>query len=236
MAPRVLIIAGTDSSGGAGIAADLSALRAQGIAGVLAVTAVTAQDGAGVQGCWPVPAAGIIAQLRAAPPVDAVKIGMLGSAAAIHALRGWLQDFPGPVVIDPVLGASAGGGLLPSADRPALLGLIAGATLVTPNLPELTTLGGDRWLAGHPGAVLIKGGHGDGASLRDRLVGCGPERAWQHRRLPGTHRGTGCRLASAIAARLAWGDGLEDAVDAGIRWLQTVLAAQETGPGPSGSE
>jgi hydroxymethylpyrimidine/phosphomethylpyrimidine kinase len=222
MTARVLVIAGTDSSGGAGLAADLAALQGQGVDVRLAVTAVTAQGPEGLVGTWPVPAVALAAQLDLAGPVQAVKIGMLGSLAVAAQVAAWLARRSLPVVIDPVLGASAGGALGSPA---ALAPLLALATLVTPNLPELEALGGVAWLSRHPGAVLVKGGHGHGDALEDHLFGAGPAQVWRHPRLPGVHRGTGCRLASAIAARLALGDPLPQAVDTGIRWLQVALDA-----------
>ncbi len=231
MTPRVLVIAGTDSSGGAGVAADLSALAAQGVGARLAVTAVTAQDAGGVHGVWPVSPLALSSQLDRAGTVQAVKIGMLGSPEAVQVVADWLAECPAPVVLDPVMAASAGGILGTPASMAPLLAL---ATLVTPNLPELRALGGDAWLAAHGGAVLIKGGHGVGDTLVDRLVGAGAERRWTHPRRPGTHRGTGCRLASAIAARLAQGESLPAAVAGGVGWLQGVLAATR-GVGPPGA-
>ncbi len=226
MAPAVLVIAGTDSSCGAGVAADLAALGAHGVGARLAVTAVTAQGPDGVRGVWPMPGAGLLAQLEAAGSVDAVKVGMLGSAEAVQAVEGWLAARPElPVVVDPVLGASGGGDLLDPGALDALRQLLRRATLVTPNLPELETLGGEAWLADQPGAVLVKGGHGPGQTLVDRLVGAGTDREWRHQRLPGAHRGTGCRLASAVAAGLARGRPCPEAVDAAIRWLQQALRA-----------
>ncbi len=225
MRPQVLVVAGTDSSGGAGLAADLAALRAHDVGARLAVTAVTAQDAHGVRGTWPVAADALSAQLAAAAPVHAVKVGMLGTATAVGIVHRWLRDFDGPVVVDPVLSASTGGSLLGAQGLPALLALLRDATLVTPNLPELAALGGEAWLAEHPGAVLIKGGHGDGPTLVDRLVGAGPPVQWSHPRQGGQHRGTGCRLASAIAGQLALGLGLGDAVGRSIRWLQQDLDA-----------
>jgi hydroxymethylpyrimidine/phosphomethylpyrimidine kinase len=174
--------------------------------------------------------AAVTAQLAAAGPVQAVKIGMLGSAQVIGAVNAWLADFHGPIVIDPVLSATAGGSLLSPEALPLLETLLRKATLVTPNLPELAVLGGESWLQDHPGAVLVKGGHGSGDSLTDRLVHLGQERTWRHRRVPGEHRGTGCRLASAIAARLALGQDLSVAVQGGIAWLQGWL---KTPPDPA---
>jgi len=222
MTARVLVIAGTDSSGGAGLSADLGALGAHGVPARLVVTAVTAQGPTGVAGLWPVPVDGLRAQLDQAGDVQAVKIGMLGSLDAAALVAAWLARRSLPVVIDPVLGASAGGALGSPA---ALVPLLALATLVTPNLPELEALGGVGWLSRHPGAVLVKGGHGHGETLEDHLFGAGQARVWRHPRVAGVHRGTGCRLASAIAARLALGDPLTDAVDGGIRWLQLALGA-----------
>ncbi len=224
MTPVVLVIAGTDSSGGAGLAADLQALRAHGVRARIAVTAVTAQGAQGVRGIWPQTGTAVSDQIAAAGPVDAVKIGMLANREILHAVRLGLEHFHGPIVVDPVLSASAGGGLLAPDAMEELQRLLPRAALVTPNLSEMAALGGESWLQEHPGAVLIKGGHGTGDQLEDRLRGVGPVRTWCHPRLPGEHRGTGCRLASAIAAHLARGCLIPEAVDGGIRWLQTELA------------
>ena len=218
----VLIIAGLDSSTGAGLVRDLAVMADHGIAARVAATAVTAQDEAG--GCiiHPVPAALVAAQIRAAGPLRAAKLGMLTSASIVEAIAGALPDVP--FVLDPVLATSAGAVLLDATGRAAMITrLIPRAALITPNLPEaaiLTGLAPDTGLdsiataffALGAKAVLLKGGHASGPEAVDWLLrpGGDPLRLAALRK-PGTRRGTGCTLASAIAARLARGDDLATA-------------------------
>jgi len=220
----VLVIAGTDSRAGAGLAEDLRTLVSHGVQARIAVTAVTAQGPGGLSGSWPVPPEAVRAQIQAAGPVEAVKIGMLATASVVEAVTEALAASRAPIVLDPVLEASAGGRLLDAEGLRGLGPLLSRVALVTPNLPELEVLGGEAWARERGGPVLIKGGHGPTAELVDRLVEGVRERRWVHERRPGEHRGTGCRLATAIAARLAGGAGLEDSVDGAIRWLQGDLS------------
>lgn len=226
--PTALTVAGSDSGGGAGVQADLKTFLDRRVYGMSVLVALTAQNTRGVHGVHLVPPAFVRAQLEAVfadLPVDAVKIGMLGDAARIEAVAGFLEALPvrPPVVLDPVMIAKGGAPLLaPDAVRALRERLVPLATLVTPNVPEAEALGP------LPGvAVLHKGGHAEGDVVEDRLVlPDGRVRAWRHARVvsPNTH-GTGCTLSSAIAAELAKGATLEDACDAGIAYVSGLLAA-----------
>jgi hydroxymethylpyrimidine/phosphomethylpyrimidine kinase len=228
--PRVLVVAGLDPSGGAGLVADLEALAAAGARGWAVAAALTAQGRRGARRFEPVAVPMLLAQIDALVDGDrpqAVKTGMLGSAAVVRALAERLAAAPlgrVPLVVDPVLAASSGASLLDTGGASpgdAYAPLLARARLVTPNLPELALLTGDdvstddaavraaRRLPAR--AVLVKGGHREGAPL-DLLVERGRVTRFAGRRRTGTARGTGCRLASAVAAGLAAGAPLEDAV------------------------
>jgi hydroxymethylpyrimidine/phosphomethylpyrimidine kinase len=221
----VLVIAGSDSSGGAGLARDLCTLAHFSTAAVCALTAVTVQSDARVVSVHPLPPELVRAQIQAAlatRPVGAIKIGMLASAAVACAVAASLPPrAQQPVVLDPVLAASSGGELLDAAGRAALRAeLLPRTTLLTPNIPEAAALLDVRpaldesellqqaqaLLSLGPQAVLIKGGHGHGREAVDLLVQRGePPRRYGAPRSPNSCRGTGCALASAIAAGLAAG-------------------------------
>lgn len=218
----VLVIGGSDSSGGAGVARDLRTLFDHGMHGVAAVTAVTAQTHAQVRGVHMVTPdliAGQIAAALASNKVRAIKIGMLGNARAVEAVAASLPREDVPIVLDPVLAASSGGRLLDEAGQAALVEhLLPLATLVTPNVPEAALLLGEsattdaatltRYGRGllrlGAAAVLVKGGHVEGDEAVDVLVSKTADTVeLRGARLPGSLRGTGCALASAIAANLA---------------------------------
>ncbi len=224
----VLVIAGVDSSGGAGLARDVRTLTELRTRAVCAVTAVTAQSDQSFLASFPLPAALVaqqIAAARATRPVGAVKIGMLGGAEIVRAVVAALTGLgPAPIVVDPVLRSSSGGTLLDGPGQRALLEeLLPRCTLVTPNVPEAALLTGEgaaadeaallrqghKLLARGARAVLLKGGHADGRESVDLLLqpGAEPLRLRALRR-PHTPRGTGCALASAIAALLARGEDL----------------------------
>lgn len=243
--PHVLVVAGSDSSGGAGIARDIETIAAFGLRACLAVTAVTVQTHAAVMKVEPCGAELIEAQMRAALEanrIGAIKIGMLGAAGAVAAVARVLSDHADlPVVLDPVIAASSGKALLADAAIGSLRrDLMPRCALVTPNLPELALLTGcapardeaeigaqahGLMESGAP-ALLVKGGHGQGAHAVDFLFRQGrPPVRFEGPRLPGTMRGTGCLLASAIAAGLAGGNDLE----AGIAAAKTCLAARWEG-------
>lgn len=243
MTPRVLVVAGLDPSGGAGLLADAEALRWVGASAWTVATALTAQGPGGARGIAPTTARFLAAQLEAlvgAPSRErprAVKTGMLGSGALARALAERLGEPSlrrAPLVVDPVLAATSGAPLLRARGAPAeaLAPLLARARLVTPNLGELARLTGDdvstdeaavRAARRLPAkAVLVKGGHREGAPL-DLLVEGSRVTRFPGRRRPGTARGTGCRLASAIAGLLARGESLEAAVRRAKRLVERYL-------------
>lgn len=220
----VLAIGGTDLSCGAGLARDLAVIGAHGLQARLCVTAVTAQGAGGVTASHPLPAKVIAAQIASAGPVAAIKTGMLANAAVIGALK----ELPeAPLVIDPVLRSSSGAALLDPAGIAALRKLFPRAALLTPNRPEAEALTGETTPDAQAAAlmrqgaqaVLIKGGHAEGAKATDLLFTANTRHSFSAPRLPGTRRGTGCTLASAIACQLAQGAPLEQAVAAAKAYL-----------------
>lgn len=243
--PRILIIAGSDSGGGAGIQADIKTVTMLGGHAMTAITAITAQNTCEVRDVLPLPPELVIAQARAVIEdigVDAVKIGMLGSAALADAVHAILLGLPGvPVVFDPVMVATSGGALSTPETVAAMARLLPLASVVTPNLPELAALGGASAILVHAPAVLIKGGHGEGDTIIDRLLTCAGEVAhWEDPRIEtsSTH-GTGCTLASAIATGLGQGMTLEAAVARGRQFVRAALAAAPGlghGHGPMGHQ
>lgn len=229
--PEVLVIAGSDSSAGAGVLRDAATIAACGLHAQVAITAVTAQSASrGVECVQVLPPDVIAAQIRAAlrsGRVAAVKTGMLATADTVLAVARSLADFDGPVVCDPVLAASSGSALLDGPGCEALLHrLLPRVTVLTPNLPEARRLcdflglehDGSAGVCARnlaalgPAAVLVKGGHDDGTMCRDVLATrMGIQQAFESPRLTGTRRGTGCCHASALAASLARGRGLAEA-------------------------
>jgi len=236
--PRILMIAGSDSGGGAGIQADLKTVMALGGYATTAITAITAQNTVGVTDVLVLDPVLVIAQIDAVLSdigADAIKIGMLGSAAVANAVADRLSrdDVRVPIVLDPVMVATSGATLADAATIAAFERLMRLATLVTPNLPELAILSPDgaEVLARRIGSsVLVKGGHGADAMLVDRLVHAdGTAHAWCDARIETVHtHGTGCTLASAIALGLARGDPIEDAIATARRF---VRASIERAPG-----
>jgi hydroxymethylpyrimidine/phosphomethylpyrimidine kinase len=242
--PVALSIAGSDSSGGAGIQADLKTFAALGVYGASVVTALTAQNTRGVTGIHPVPPAFVTAQLDAVfsdLDVAAVKIGMVAQLATIDAIAAGLTRWsPRHVVLDPVLVATSGDRLLdPDAIDALRTKLIPRAALITPNLPEAAALldepvasseaaierQGRLLLAMSGGAVLIKGGHGQGAESIDYLItGSGTVALAAPRIATKNTHGTGCSLSSAIAASLARGEDLETAVRHAKAWISAAIA------------
>ncbi|MDD9718384.1 bifunctional hydroxymethylpyrimidine kinase/phosphomethylpyrimidine kinase [Dinoroseobacter sp. PD6] len=252
-----LTIAGSDSGGGAGIQADLKAFSARGVYATSVITALTAQNTRAVTLVEGASLPMIRAQMAAVfedIAVDAVKIGMLGTPEVIAAVAEGLAGFKGPIVLDPVMVAKSGDALLAAEAEEALAThLLPRATLLTPNLPEAARLlGGDEdddpaamAAAGQAlrtmgaGAVLMKGGHGRGATCVDLLVdGEGaPLRLEAPRIATRNTHGTGCTLSAAIAAELAKGADLRRAVTAAHGYLQGAIAAADrldigTGHGP----
>jgi hydroxymethylpyrimidine/phosphomethylpyrimidine kinase len=253
--PRVLIIAGSDSGGGAGIQADIKTVTMLGGFATTAITALTAQNTLGVQAVMPVPAEMVLTQIDSVLAdigTDVVKLGMIGSADTVHAVADRLIGEGVPIVFDPVMVATSGSVLADDATIAAFGRLSSAAALITPNAPELAALTGRpvsdlveleaaaRDLAESSGAgVLAKGGHLAGERLTDLLALPGGEvRRWHSDRIDSPHtHGTGCTLASAVATGLAAGMKLNRAVEAGR--LFTRLALREApglggGHGPMG--
>ncbi|GGB26560.1 hydroxymethylpyrimidine/phosphomethylpyrimidine kinase [Sphingomonas metalli] len=240
--PRILIVAGSDSGGGAGIQADIKTVTMLGGHAMTAVTAITAQNTLGVQAVHPIPTDMVVAQMRSVLDdlgVDAVKIGMIGSAKTAHAVADVLVALHGaPIVFDPVMIATSGAVLADAATIAAFTRLIRLATVVTPNLPELAALGGEAQVRALGPALLVKGGHGEGETIEDRLVTDTGDTVWKHPRIHTRHtHGTGCTLASAIATGLGEGLSLPDACARAIAFVQAALAAAPgfgAGHGPMG--
>ncbi|MEA4909373.1 MAG: bifunctional hydroxymethylpyrimidine kinase/phosphomethylpyrimidine kinase [Anaerolineaceae bacterium] len=243
---RLLTIAGSDSGGGAGIQADLKTFAALGGYGMSVIAALTAQNTQAVRGIHAVPADFVALQIQAVLEdigVDAVKIGMLHSPEVIRAVAAELRRFqPANIVLDPVMVAKSGDKLLQDEAIQALKDeLLPLATVITPNLPEAAVLlgrpvepGADlsqvcaALLAFGPQAVLVKGGHLDGADSPDTLLLRGERQArvftGQRIQTRNTH-GTGCTLSSAIAAYLAQGISIPEAVEQAKAYLSAALEA-----------
>jgi hydroxymethylpyrimidine/phosphomethylpyrimidine kinase len=225
MTARILIIAGSDSGGGAGIQADIKTVTMLGGHAMTAVTAITAQNTLGVDAVHAVPTEMVLAQIASVVSdigVDAVKIGMIGSAETALAVADSLLDVGCPIVFDPVMVATSGSALADAATISAFHDLMAIATVTTPNLPELAALGGEAALSG---SVLIKGGHGDGDIITDRLLTDGREVArWADPRIvTRSSHGTGCTLASAIATGLGQSMALIPAIERARMFVRLAL-------------
>ena len=247
MTPIAVTIAGSDSSGGAGIQADLKTFSALGVYGASVVTALTAQNTTGVSAIHDVPPDFIAAQMDAVfadLDVRAVKIGMLSQAAVIETVARRLAHWQAPnIVLDPVMVATSGDRLL-NQDAIDVLKrvLIPRALVITPNLPEAAALldeamartevemsrQGERLLALGARAVLIKGGHGEGSESVDLLVEKGSVTRLVAERVPtkNTH-GTGCTLSSAIAAGLAKGEELAAAAQEAKTFVSAAIRASQ---------
>ena len=241
--PVALTIAGSDSGGGAGIQADLKTLHQWGVYGTSALTAVTAQNTLGVQAIHPVPPATIAAQIRSVAddlPPRAVKSGMLATAHIVRTVADAIRSHRLPnYVLDPVMVATSGDTLLErdavAAVRSTLLPL---ATIVTPNWPEAVLLTGvteatPRGMARAARAILdagaqaalVKGGHLGGDEVVDLFRDGESERLFRGPRIRTRHtHGTGCTLSAAIAAGLALGTPLPEAVEAAVAWLRRAIA------------
>jgi hydroxymethylpyrimidine/phosphomethylpyrimidine kinase len=230
MTPRILVVAGSDSGGGAGIQADIKTITMLGGHATTAITAITAQNTLGVQRVFPLPVDLVADQFRSIVDdigVDAVKIGMLGRPDLVEAVGDLLAGLPDgvPIVFDPVMVATSGDMLMERGTAEAMHRLLDLATLATPNLPELAVLGGEAAVLAHACALLVKGGHGDGAMIVDRLIERdGGETRWEAPRIDTRHtHGTGCTLASAIAEGLGRGLPLADAVGRARRFVRLAL-------------
>ena len=244
MRGRVLIVAGSDSGGGAGIQADIKTISMLDGYAASAITALTAQNTEGVFGVLPIPPDFIRRQIEVVLDdigADVIKTGMLHDAAVIEAIVAVLQERAAaiPVVVDPVMIAKGGARLIDPAAIEALKRLlVARAEIITPNLPEAEALcgakiedvpemqaAGETLLALGCRAVLVKGGHLPGEIVSDVLVTAAGVRIWESPRITPRHtHGTGCTLASAIAAGLAQGLGVERAVDRARNYVQRAIA------------
>ena len=237
---RILIIAGSDSGGGAGIQGDLKTVTMLGGHAMTAITAITAQNTLGVDAVHTVPAETVLAQIDSVVSdigVDAVKIGMIGSAFTAGQVAERLEQLKAeqpdlPIVFDPVMIATSGSVLADEATVAAFGKLMKIATIATPNLPELKALTDEEdpvaaalHLVGEHGcAVLIKGGHDEGEALADALIETDNMTSWQGQRIATTStHGTGCTLASAIALFLAQGNSLADAVARARNFVRIAL-------------
>lgn len=244
MRGRVLVIAGSDSGGGAGIQADIKTLTALGAYAATAVTALTAQDTLSVHEIMPVPPAFIARQISVVLDdigVDAIKLGMLGESDAIEVVAACLSGHSAvPLVLDPVMVAKGGTTLAGTAAVAAMKRrLIPMAALITPNVPEAEVLAGRRipdlatlrdvaasLLTLGAAAVLLKGGHLLGEMVVDVLATPEAVEAFEAPRINTRHtHGTGCTLASAIAAGLAQGMELRDAVRRARAYVQAAIEA-----------
>lgn len=248
---RVLSIAGSDCSGGAGIQADIKAITAMGAYAATAVTAITVQNTMGVSEVFPLEPALIRSQINAVLDdigADVVKTGMLHSTAVIEMVAAALDGRAGlDLVVDPVMVAKGGASLLQEEAMIALRNLLVpAATLLTPNMPEAEALtgrpvrtlddqkrAGDALMGLGPKAVLVKGGHGEGADIYDVLVTEESVEVMTSPRLNTVHtHGTGCTLASAIAALMAQGAPLRDAVSIARDYVhEAILTAPGFGKG-----
>ncbi len=241
--PVALTIAGSDSGGGAGIQADLKTFHAFGVFGTSAITAITVQDTLGVHGVHAVPDDIVRRQIEVVAHdlhPAACKTGMLATAGLVEVVARALEELELPwYVLDPVMVATSGDRLLDrDAEGAVLERLVPLAALVTPNLDEAALLAGraveteddmravgDLLVGKGAGAVLVKGGHLGGSEVVDVLVDASGHRTWRRPKLAtrSTH-GTGCTLSAAIAAGLATGWALEDAVEAGLDYVHRAIA------------
>ncbi|RLM50323.1 bifunctional hydroxymethylpyrimidine kinase/phosphomethylpyrimidine kinase [Halorubrum sp. Atlit-28R] len=259
--PVALTVAGSDSGGGAGIQADLTAMTAHGVFGASVVTATTAQNTRGVADVNPLPADHVASQYAAVADdfdVRAVKTGMLATAGIVETVTEAVADADVPLVVDPVMVAATGDRLLSPAAEAAYEDLVAAATLVTPNADEAAVLTGDpvetpadaaaagrEVVALGADAALVKGGHltgGDGGdTVVDTLVraeeegesGVAVDRFETPRVDTAATHGSGCALSSAIAARLARGESVREAVEAAVEGMtEAVRRGYDVGEGP----
>jgi len=237
-----LTIAGSDSSGGAGIQADLKTFAAHRVYGTSAITAVTAQSTLGVTAWDAISADLVTAQIEAVEGdigIDAVKTGMLANAAIVEAVSAAIESLDlGNVVVDPVMVAKGGDRLLDIEAVGAIKAeLLKHATIVTPNIPEAEVLAemaiknledmrtaGRRILGLGPRVVVVKGGHLKGSESIDLVLGSAGEFELHGARLPGRHtHGTGCTFAAAIAANLALGHSVEQALRSAREYLEGAI-------------
>ena len=240
--PRILTIAGSDSSGGAGIQADIKTITVLGGYAMSAITAITAQNTVGVSAVEVLSAELVAAQIDACISdigVDAIKLGMLGSPSIAAAVAERISALKVPIVFDPVMIATSGAALADAATIAAFERLMQLATLTTPNLAELAVLGGHEGMATRGIAYLAKGGDGTSERVEDLLVLPGAEpQIMAGTRIHTRHtHGTGCTLSSAIATYLGKGLPLPEAVDRARLFVRSALRAAPgfgAGNGPLG--
>ncbi|MEO9634866.1 MAG: bifunctional hydroxymethylpyrimidine kinase/phosphomethylpyrimidine kinase [Parasphingorhabdus sp.] len=242
--PRILSIAGSDSGGGAGIQADIKTVTMLGGHAMTAITAVTAQNTMGVQSVFRVPVRMILEQIESVVGdigVDAIKIGMIGSADAAQAVAQHLVNHSIPVVFDPVMIATSGSELADNETIAAFGALMNVATVVTPNLPELEALGGKDEILRHSCHLVIKGGHSDGDDVVDELhAPNGLLKRVEGKRIETnqTH-GTGCTFASALACGLGAGLDLINAFEQAVSFTRIAIVKAPglgEGSGPLGHQ
>ena len=240
--PRILAIAGSDSSGGAGIQADIKTITMLGGYAMTAITAVTAQNTRGVQAVETLPAEFVLQQIASCVEdigVDAIKIGMLGSAEIAHGVADMIETLGCAIVFDPVMVATSGSVLADAETVAAFERLMGIATITTPNVMELAALGGDAAMARRGVAYLAKGGDADGDGVTDRLVipGSAPL-MWTEPKIVTRHtHGTGCTLSSALATLLGQGTALEQAVSEARQFVRAAIGHAPgfgAGAGPLG--
>lgn len=242
--PRILAIAGSDSSGGAGIQADIKTITMLGGYAMTAITALTAQNTRGVTAVETLPPDFVAKQIDACLEdigADAVKVGMLGSADVAEVVADRIEGLGVPVVFDPVMVATSGSVLADASTIEAFAWLMEIATLTTPNLRELEALGGRAKLDSDGIGFLAKGGDAEGPDVLDLLVRPGlPDRAWSAPRIETRHtHGTGCTLSSAIATLLGMGQSLEEAIEGARGFVRGALEAAPgfgAGHGPLGHQ
>ena len=240
--PRILTIAGSDSSGGAGIQADIKTITVLGGYAMSAITAITAQNTVGVSAVEVLSAELVAAQIDACISdigVDAIKLGMLGSPAIAVVVAERLAVLSVPIVFDPVMVATSGAALADAATITAFERLMQLAILTTPNVAELAALGGHEGMAARGIAYLAKGGDGTSERVEDVLVLPGAEpQIMAGTRIHTRHtHGTGCTLSSAIATYLGKGLPLPEAVDRARLFVRSALRAAPgfgAGNGPLG--
>ncbi|GMM92592.1 bifunctional hydroxymethylpyrimidine kinase/phosphomethylpyrimidine kinase [Qipengyuania sp. MTN3-11] len=255
--PRILSIAGSDSSGGAGIQADIKTIAMLGGYAMTAITAVTAQNSLGVQAVETCEADFVGAQIDACLEdigADAIKIGMLGSPTIAAVVAERLARFGGKVVFDPVMIATSGSVLADEATIEGFAQIMEHATVVTPNLPELAALTGlpvasteeivEAALVlarARDVVVLAKGGHDEGEEVIDRVVSPdGKVASFAHQRIETRHtHGTGCTLSAALATMLGHGQPLTHAVRLARQFTYEAIARAPgygSGHGPLGHQ
>ena len=240
--PCILSIAGSDSGGGAGIQADIKTITMLGGHAMTAITAVTAQNTLGVDTVHLIPPDIVVAQMDAVIRdlgVDAVKIGMIGSAETAGLVAKYLKKLDVPIIFDPVMIATSGSELADEETIAAFGKMMDLASVVTPNIPELAALGGADAVLSHDCHLLLKGGHGDGDEIVDQLFSSqGLVCEHRARRIDSIHtHGTGCTLASALACGLGAGFSMSDSFDRAISFVREAIVKAPglgAGHGPLG--